>query len=74
MGVSSIGGIQFIDRLFLILVPVKHHPSVSYVRRVCVLHIDRYNVRKQKWALIQGAYEKFSQIGLDIYAVYNDAV
>ena len=34
MGVSSIGGIQFIDRLFLIFKPVKHHPSVSYVRRV----------------------------------------
>ena len=34
MGVSSIGGIQFIDRLFLLLMPVKHHPSVSYIRRV----------------------------------------
>lgn len=35
MGVSTIyGGIQFFDRLFLLLMPVKHHPQVSYVRRV----------------------------------------
>ncbi len=34
MGVSSINGIQFFDRLSLMFVPVKHHPHVSYVRRV----------------------------------------
>lgn len=34
MGVSSIAGIQLFDRLILFLVPVKHHPRVSYVRRV----------------------------------------
>ena len=34
MGVSSINGIQLFDRLSLLLTPVKHHPSVSYVRRV----------------------------------------
>ena len=34
MGVSSINGIQFFDRLTLFFVPVKHHPRVSYVRRV----------------------------------------
>ena len=34
MGVSSIGGIQFFDRVFLLITPVKHHPNVSYVRRV----------------------------------------
>ena len=38
MGVSSIGGIQFIDRLFLLLMPVKHHPSVSYIRRVRIIY------------------------------------
>ena len=38
MGVSSIGGIQFIDRLFLLLMPVKHHPSVSYIRRVSIIY------------------------------------
>ena len=35
MGVSSINGIQFFDRIFLLLMPVKHHPRVSYVRKVC---------------------------------------
>jgi len=34
MGASGIGGIQMFDRLFLLLVPVKHHPSVGYARRV----------------------------------------
>ena len=34
MGVSGIGGIQLFDRLFLMLMPVKHHPRVGYTRRV----------------------------------------
>ena len=34
MGISSINGIQLFDRVSLLLMPVKHHPSVSYVRRV----------------------------------------
>jgi solute carrier family 4 anion exchanger 2 len=34
MGVSSMNGIQFFDRFYLLLMPVKHHPRVNYVRRV----------------------------------------
>ena len=34
MGISSVGGIQFFDRLILFLMPVKHHGRVNYVRRV----------------------------------------
>ncbi|XP_040568533.1 band 3 anion transport protein isoform X2 [Lepeophtheirus salmonis] len=34
MGVSSTSGIQFFDRLSLLILPIKHHPPVSYVRRV----------------------------------------
>ena len=34
MGISSVGGIQFFDRLILFLMPVKHHKKVNYVRRV----------------------------------------
>lgn len=34
MGISSISGIQFFDRLKLFFMPVKHHTSTSYVRRV----------------------------------------
>lgn len=33
MGISSIAGIQFFERLKLFFMPVKHHSS-SYVRRV----------------------------------------
>ncbi|KAK7074383.1 Anion exchange protein 3 [Halocaridina rubra] len=34
MGVSATAGIQFIERLFLVLMPVKHHPNVAYVKKV----------------------------------------
>ena len=39
MGVSGIAGNQLFDRIFLTLQPVKHHPSVSYVRRVRISKI-----------------------------------
>ncbi|RZC41851.1 band 3 anion transport protein, partial [Asbolus verrucosus] len=32
MGVASIDGIQFFDRIKLLFMPVKHHPQASYVR------------------------------------------
>jgi len=34
MGVSGMNGVQFFDRLRLAVMPVKHHPQVSYVKRV----------------------------------------
>ncbi|XP_018565326.1 band 3 anion transport protein isoform X2 [Anoplophora glabripennis] len=34
MGVASIDGIQFFDRMKLLFMPVKHHPQASYVRKV----------------------------------------
>ncbi|XP_076031452.1 band 3 anion transport protein-like isoform X2 [Oratosquilla oratoria] len=34
MGVSSTAGIQFLERIFLFFMPVKHHPSVPYVKKV----------------------------------------
>merc|ERR1719427_1074045 len=34
MGVSGMNGVQFFDRLTLCFMPVKHHPSVSYVKKV----------------------------------------
>ncbi len=34
MGVASLNGIQFWDRIKLIFTPPKHHPDVGYVRRV----------------------------------------
>jgi solute carrier family 4 anion exchanger 2 len=36
MGVASMNGIQFFDRCYLLLMPVKHHPRVNYVRRASV--------------------------------------
>jgi len=34
MGVSGMNGVQFFDRLALCFMPVKHHPNVSYVKKV----------------------------------------
>ena len=42
MGISSMSGIQFFDRLILILMPVKHHGNVSYVRRVKTLKMHLF--------------------------------
>ena len=39
MGISGIAGIQLFDRLFLMFMPVKHHPRVGYTRRVRKIHI-----------------------------------
>uniref|UniRef100_A0A336M5M2 Anion exchange protein n=2 Tax=Culicoides sonorensis TaxID=179676 RepID=A0A336M5M2_CULSO len=34
MGIASMSGVQFFDRLSLVLMPVKHHPQTNYARRV----------------------------------------
>ncbi|KAK8726191.1 hypothetical protein OTU49_010416 [Cherax quadricarinatus] len=34
MGLSSTAGIQFLERLILYFMPVKHHPNVPYVKKV----------------------------------------
>lgn len=34
MGVSGMNGVQLFDRLKLFVVPIKHHPSVSYIKYV----------------------------------------
>ncbi|XP_071552429.1 anion exchange protein 2-like isoform X2 [Panulirus ornatus] len=42
MGVSSTAGIQFIERLILVLMPVKHHPAVPYVKKVRTLKMHAF--------------------------------
>ena len=34
MGVASMSGIQFFERMELVFMPVKHHPDVGFVRKV----------------------------------------
>ena len=34
MGVASMSGIQLLERVELLFMPVKHHPDVIYVRNV----------------------------------------
>ena len=61
MGMSGIGGIQMFDRLFLLLVPVKHHPSVGYARRVSSVANIVINVLQNKLIanFIKITYDRF---------------
>merc|ERR1712113_1006070 len=42
MGQSGMNGVQFFDRLWLILKPVKYHPEVSYVTKVKTWRMNLY--------------------------------
>ncbi|XP_029813827.1 anion exchange protein 2-like [Manacus vitellinus] len=42
MGVTSLNGIQFYERLQLLLMPPKHHPDVSYVKKVRTLRMHLF--------------------------------
>jgi hypothetical protein len=34
LGVCSLNGLEFVDRVWLFFYPTKHHPSTPYVRHV----------------------------------------
>ena len=51
MGISGIAGIQLFDRLFLMFMPVKHHPRVGYTRRVRNIEYD-WKTRKLEGLII----------------------
>ncbi|CAH1788172.1 unnamed protein product [Owenia fusiformis] len=42
MGVASMSGIQLLNRVELMFMPVKHHPDVGYVRRVRSVKMHLY--------------------------------
>ncbi|XP_025905663.1 anion exchange protein 2-like [Nothoprocta perdicaria] len=42
MGVTSLNGIQFYERLQLLLMPPKHHPDVPYVKKVRTLRMHLF--------------------------------
>ncbi|XP_075774818.1 anion exchange protein 2, partial [Pelodiscus sinensis] len=42
MGVTSLNGIQFAERLHLLLMPPKHHPDVTYVKKVRTLRMHLF--------------------------------
>merc|ERR1712012_1410202 len=44
MGVSSMTGVQFFDRIHLLFMPVKHHPQLSYVRRVRTFKMHLFTI------------------------------
>ncbi|CAI9716066.1 anion exchange protein 2-like isoform X1 [Octopus vulgaris] len=44
LGVSSMSGVQMYERTKLLLMPVKHHPSVGYVRRVRTVRMHLYTL------------------------------
>ncbi|XP_029443090.1 anion exchange protein 2 [Rhinatrema bivittatum] len=42
MGITSLNGIQFYERLHLLLMPPKHHPDVTYVKKVRTLRMHLF--------------------------------
>ena len=48
MGVSAMAGIQFLDRVILVFMPVKHHPNVPYVKKVKIFLLNYSNFKCNK--------------------------
>ncbi|XP_027945043.1 anion exchange protein 2 isoform X2 [Eumetopias jubatus] len=48
MGVTSLNGIQFYERLHLLLMPPKHHPDVTYVKKVRP-HLEEPHASAPSW-------------------------
>lgn len=44
MGISSINGIQFFERMRLFFMPVKHHSQANYVRRVQTMKMHLFTI------------------------------
>ncbi|XP_058035271.1 anion exchange protein 2 isoform X1 [Ahaetulla prasina] len=44
MGVTSLNGIQFYERLHLLLMPPKHHPDVPYVKKVRTMRMHLFTL------------------------------
>lgn len=59
MGVASLKGLQFFDRILIILMPVKYQPDFMFLRQVSVFpfYVTIYNI-----LFLQGAYQTSSSI------------
>ena len=44
MGVASLRGLQFVDRICFLLVPRKHRPDLKYLRRVPSSTVRKYTL------------------------------
>jgi len=44
MGVSGMNGIQFFDRVKLFIMPTKHHPSISYVKKMKTWRMHMFTI------------------------------
>merc|ERR1711953_1582756 len=44
MGVNTLNGMQFIDRLFLMLMPAKHQPDYLYLRHVPLFKVHVFTL------------------------------
>ncbi|XP_051994752.1 band 3 anion exchange protein-like [Xyrauchen texanus] len=61
MGITSLSGIQLWDRMLLLIMPKKHHPSVPYVTRVQTMRMHLYTLIQViclgiLWAVKSSAY------------------
>ncbi|BFZ21740.1 hypothetical protein BsWGS_24779 [Bradybaena similaris] len=44
LGVSTLSGVQMCERLKLLLMPVKYHPTLSYVRKVRTMQMHKFTL------------------------------
>lgn len=45
MGVTSLSGVQLWERVQLMFVPKKYHPSLPYATQVCILFVPKKNLK-----------------------------
>nr|XP_008122665.2 PREDICTED: anion exchange protein 2 [Anolis carolinensis] len=55
MGITSLNGIQFYERLKLLLMPAKHHPEVSYVKKVRTVRMHLFTLQQLSCLAVLGA-------------------
>lgn len=44
MGIAALGGIQFFDRLLLMLTPMKYQPDYAYLRHVSIKRVHLFTL------------------------------
>ncbi|CAK9300753.1 unnamed protein product [Gordionus sp. m RMFG-2023] len=44
LGISSLKGVQFFDRILIILMPLKHYPTLSYVQKTGLFKLHFYTL------------------------------
>merc|ERR1712107_319960 len=72
MGVSGMNGVQFFDRVSLCFMPVKHHPTVSYVQNVKTWRMVLFTVLQAFGLAPLWVVKSFKQIALAFPFIFTE--